>query len=103
MNADQMAVACASGYGADRLIFLTDVPGVRGSEARSFQSSVRPTCEKLITDGVATGGMQAKLNAATDALRNGIGQVIIAPGALERAAERILWASDRHTTSCSGR
>ena len=34
--------------------------------------------------------MQAKLNAATDALRNGIGQVIIAPGSLERAAERIL-------------
>jgi acetylglutamate kinase len=34
--------------------------------------------------------MQAKLNAATDALHNGIGQVIIAPGAMANAAERIL-------------
>ena len=57
---------------------------------RSFQSLSPSACEKLIADGVATGGMQAKLNAATDALRNGISQVIIAPGALERAAERIL-------------
>ena len=34
VNADQMAVACASGYGADRLIFLTDVDGVRGAGGR---------------------------------------------------------------------
>ena len=49
-----------------------------------------PSGHAIMVDGVATGGMQAKLNAATDALRNGIGQVIIAPGALERAAEKIL-------------
>ena len=51
--------------------------------ARSFRTLTPADCEKLIADGVATGGMQAKLNAATDALQNGIGQVIIAPGALE--------------------
>jgi acetylglutamate kinase len=90
VNADQMAVACASGYGADRLIFLTDVPGVKGADGEIISTLTPADCEKLITDGVATGGMQAKLNAATDALQNGIGQVIIAPGALERAAERIL-------------
>lgn len=90
VNADQMAVACASGYGADRLIFLTDVDGVRGAEGTIVPVLTPSDCEKLIADGVATGGMQAKLNAASDALRNGIGQVIIAPGSLERAAERIL-------------
>jgi acetylglutamate kinase len=90
VNADQMAVACASGYGADRLIFLTDVDGVKGSEGAVIPKLTPADCEKLIADGVATGGMQAKLNAATDALRNGIGQVIIAPGALEGATERIL-------------
>lgn len=90
VNADQMAVACASGYGADRLIFLTDVDGVKGSAGDVLPEITAADCEKLIADGVATGGMQAKLNAATDALRNGIGQVIIAPGALHRAAERIL-------------
>ena len=90
VNADQMAVACASAYGADQLIFLTDVPGVKGADGEIIPTLTRNGCEKLISDGVATGGMQAKLNAATDALQNGIGQVIIAPGAMERAAERIL-------------
>jgi acetylglutamate kinase len=46
--------------------------------------------ERLIAEGVATGGMQAKLNAATEAIRGGIGEVVIAPGATERAAARIL-------------
>jgi acetylglutamate kinase len=90
VNADQMAVACASGYGADRLIFLTDVPGVKGGDGEVVRTLTPDDCEKLISGGVATGGMQAKLNAATDALKNGIDQVIIAPGAMERAAERIL-------------
>jgi acetylglutamate kinase len=90
VNADQMAVACASAYGADRLIFLTDVPGVKGTDGEIIRTLTPDGCEKLISNGVATGGMQAKLNAATDALQNGIGQVIIAPGAMEGAAERIL-------------
>jgi acetylglutamate kinase len=90
VNADQMAVACASGYGADRLIFLTDVDGVKGAAGNVIPTLTPEDCGKLITDGVATGGMQAKLNAATDAIGNGIGQVIIAPGALPNAASRIL-------------
>jgi acetylglutamate kinase len=90
VNADQMAVACASGYGADRLIFLTDVDGVKGLDGNVIPTLTPADCEELISGGVATGGMQAKLNAATDALRNGISQVIVAPGAFERAAERIL-------------
>jgi acetylglutamate kinase len=90
VNADQMAVACAIGFGAQRLIFLTDVDGVRGADSAIIPTLTPAECEALIRDGVATGGMQAKLNAATEAVRNGIEQVIIAPGALERAAARIL-------------
>jgi acetylglutamate kinase len=47
-------------------------------------------CKRLIDDGVATGGMQAKLNSASEAIAGGIAQVIIAPGALEGAAARIV-------------
>ena len=90
VNADQMAVACAVGFRAERLIFLTDVDGVLGQDKEILRTLTPPQCEALISDGVATGGMQAKLNAATDAVNNGIAQVIIAPGALERAAARIL-------------
>jgi acetylglutamate kinase len=90
VNADQMAVACATGFGADRLIFLTDVDGVRGAEGGVLPTLTPADCEGLISAGVATGGMQAKLNAATDAIRNGIAEVIIAPGAFEHAVERLL-------------
>ena len=94
VNADQMAVACATGFAAERLIFLTDVEGVRGADSAIAPVLTPADCNALIASGVATGGMQAKLNAAVDALNNGIGQVVIAPGALEGAVDRIV-AGDR--------
>jgi acetylglutamate kinase len=90
VNADAMAVSCAAGFTVDRLIFLTDVEGVRGADGAVI-SVLRPAdCQHLIETGVATGGMEAKLNAAAAAIKGGIGQVVIAPGALERAAARII-------------
>jgi acetylglutamate kinase len=90
VNADQMAVACATGFEADRLLFLTDVDGVRGDAGSVVPTLTAPECGALISSGVATGGMQAKLNAACDALAGGIGQVVIAPGGLIGATERLL-------------
>jgi acetylglutamate kinase len=90
VNADQMAVACASAFGTDRLIFLTDVEGVKGAEGKILPVLTAADCERLIHTGVATGGMQAKLNAAVDALRNGTRQVVIAPGAESNALARVL-------------
>jgi acetylglutamate kinase len=90
VNADSMAVACAAGFGAERLIFLTDVDGVRGADGNVIPSLTPKECNALIADGVATGGMQAKLNSASEAIAGGISQVIIAPGALESAAARIV-------------
>ena len=81
VNADQMAVACAAGFRADQLIFLTDVDGVLDGSKNLVPELTREDCARLIGDGVATGGMQAKLNSATDALNKGIGEVRIAPGA----------------------
>ena len=36
VNGDQMAVACASGFRADNLVFLTDVEGVRGADGSTI-------------------------------------------------------------------
>jgi len=47
-------------------------------------------CQQLIASGVATGGMEAKLNSACDALLGGIGGVFIAPGAIPEAAAKLL-------------
>ncbi|MBZ5578080.1 MAG: acetylglutamate kinase [Acidobacteriia bacterium] len=90
VNADQMAVACAAAFGACQLIFLTDVEGVL-DQSRQVQTVLTAAqSERLIADGVATGGMLAKLNAALAALRAGVEQVRIAPGAAHSVLERIL-------------
>jgi acetylglutamate kinase len=90
VNADQMAVACAVAFAASQLIFLTDVEGVldAGGKVRPILSMEES--RELIVSGVATGGMQAKLNAALAALDGGVEQVRIAPGAADHVLDRIL-------------
>ena len=90
VNADQMAVSCASGFRADRLLFLTDVDGVKDAGGQVIPELSLAQSQLLIADGVATGGMQAKLNAAGDALRGGVGEVVIAPGAAPDIVARLL-------------
>lgn len=90
VNADQMAVACAAGFRAERLFFLTDVDGVRDASGRVIPRLDAAACERLIREGIATGGMQAKLNAASEALRRGIAEVVIAPGAEPEIVRRLL-------------
>jgi acetylglutamate kinase len=81
VNGDSMAVAVASGWAVDRLVFLTDVPGVLDAAKNILPSLTSAECEGLIATGVATGGMQAKLNAATSAVANGVREVRIVNGA----------------------
>lgn len=90
VNADQMAVSCASGFQADRLLFLTDVDGVKDSGGQVIPTLTLAQSRLLIADGVATGGMQAKLNAAGDALIGGVGEVVIAPGGAPDIVARLL-------------
>ncbi len=90
VNADQMAVACAVALEVDRLLFLTDVDGVHGSDQEVRPTLTASECETLILDGVATGGMRAKLEAATDALARGVAQVVIAPGAVTGVVEQLV-------------
>jgi acetylglutamate kinase len=97
VNADQMAVACAAAFGADHLIFLTDVEGVLDSHKRLLAHLTLAEGEALIAGGVATGGMLAKLNAAHAALRQGVAQVRIAAGSSDGILERILAGEDAGT------
>jgi acetylglutamate kinase len=90
VNADQMAVACAAAFGAQQLIFLTDVDGVMDGSKQVRALLTAADSEQLVAGGIATGGMQAKLNAALAALRGGVGQVRIAPGSAERSLSRLL-------------
>jgi acetylglutamate kinase len=89
VNADQMAVACAAAFAADQLIFLTDVPGVKGAEGWLAELAASEA-KALIAQGIATGGMEAKLNSACQALTDGVGAVRIAAGAEPNAVARLL-------------
>ncbi|MDX2181962.1 MAG: acetylglutamate kinase [Bryobacteraceae bacterium] len=90
VNADQMAVACAAAFRAEALIFLTDVDGVRDASGSIAARLSTSDCARLIEAQVATGGMQAKLTAAGDAIAKGVTRVTIAPGARDRAAAAAL-------------
>jgi acetylglutamate kinase len=90
VNADQMAVACAAAFGACQLIFLTDVAGVLDGSRQIRAVLTAHESQRLIAEGVATGGMQTKLDAALAALRAGVQQVRIAPGAVDEVFSRLL-------------
>ena len=89
VNGDSMAVAVASAWKADWLIFLTDVPGVLDASKTILPVLTIEDCRKLIADGIASGGMQAKLEAATNAVANGVAEVRIVRGSDPDIVNRI--------------
>lgn len=98
VNADQMAAACATGLAADQVVFLTDVGGVLDRRGETIPKLSASEAESLITEGVAKGGMEAKLRAAISALTGGIERVSIVnghePDILTRALEGIAAGSE---------
>lgn len=101
VNADQMAVSCAVGWGADKLIFLTDVPGVKDESGQVVALLDPFGVRELVAAGVANGGMQAKLEAATLALASGVTEIAIASGSESSICRRLL-AGERIGTKLSG-
>ena len=81
VNGDQMAAACAASFRAEKLLFLTDVEGVRDGHGEPLESLTVAQAQELIQSGVATGGMQAKLEAATSTIGKSVPVVLIGPGA----------------------
>lgn len=70
LNADHAAGPLCRAFDCGALLFLTDVPGVRGADGRRLPRLTPAMCEQLVADGVATGGMLPKLDAALRALRD---------------------------------
>jgi acetylglutamate kinase len=90
VNADQMAVSVAGALRADKILFLTDVDGVKNQENVVYSTLNSQQCRQLIQDGIATGGMLAKLQSGLEALEAGIGEVVIAPGAAPGVVGKLL-------------
>lgn len=79
INADEMAAACAICTGADALVFLTDVPGVKGADGNVMRWLSLKEVPAMEKSSVVSGGMLPKLNACKDALLHGVKRVRILP------------------------
>ena len=72
INADEMASACAVCTHADALVFLTDVPGVKGADGNVLRWLTLAEIPALERQNVVSGGMLPKLKACKDALNHGV-------------------------------
>jgi len=75
VNADEAAAALAVGLGAERIVFVSDVPGVLMDGAVMGRIDVE-TADRMLGDGTFEGGIVPKLEAAVLATRGGVHAVI---------------------------
>ncbi|HKW14466.1 MAG TPA: acetylglutamate kinase [Candidatus Krumholzibacteria bacterium] len=81
VNADEVASACAIACGADALVFLTDVPGVRDKGGHTMPGLPLSHIADLTATGIISGGMLPKVEACKRALDGGVRSVRIMPAA----------------------
>jgi acetylglutamate kinase len=76
INADSVAFEIACRLSSDHLVFISDIPGVmKGGQL--LKSLNRDEVRQEIADGTISGGMIPKATSAVEALKHGVGQVII--------------------------
>lgn len=83
INADHVASAIAVALKADKLVLLTDVPGLLRDPADddSLISILRLSeVQGLIEEGVIAGGMLPKVECCTNSVRGGVGRTHIIDG-----------------------
>jgi acetylglutamate kinase len=80
VNADTLASHLAVGIGASRLVIAGGTAGVLDQEGRTIARVRLADAARLVRDGTANKGMVAKLQACRDAVRGGVGDVVIGNG-----------------------
>lgn len=83
VNADTAAAAIARILKSEKLIFVSDVPGIfldRKNPATLQSNLTAARCRELIRDGIIDAGMVPKVDAALEALGAGVGKVHIVDG-----------------------
>ena len=68
LNGDVVASEIAGALKAERLIFLTDVPGVKDSDGKPLPRLSAAEAKSLIASGIISGGMIPKVEACLKAL-----------------------------------
>lgn len=85
INADFAAAAVAGSLKAEKLVMLTDVPGVLDAGGKLISSIRGGEAENLIADGIITGGMIPKIRQALLALQAGVRKAHVIDGRMRHA------------------
>ncbi len=88
INADTAAGAIAGALGAEKLVYLTDVEGLRADvdDATSIISDLRAdVLDAMITSGAVAGGMIPKAASCVQAIKGGVGHAHILDGRVPHA------------------
>ena len=80
INADFVAAAIASALKAEKLILLTDVPGLLDKKGNILSTLKKGHIAKLIKDGTISGGMLPKVQSCLNVLESGVGKTHIVDG-----------------------
>jgi acetylglutamate kinase len=85
INADVVAGKLAEILKAEKLVLLTNTPGVL-NKAGALLTNITPReIDDMVTDGTLSGGMLPKIGSALDAARSGVKSVHIIDGRVDHA------------------
>lgn len=85
INADVVAGKLAEILSAEKLILLTNTPGVLDKDGNLLTGLTAKEIDGLFEDGTLSGGMLPKISSALDAARSGVKSVHIIDGRVEHA------------------
>ena len=85
INADVVAGKLAEILGAEKLVLLTNTPGVLDKNGTLLTGLTARQIDGLFEDGTLSGGMLPKISSALDAARSGVKSVHIIDGRVEHA------------------
>ncbi len=85
INADLVAGKIAEQLKAEKLILLTNIPGILDKQGELLTGLSIKKTEELIADGTISGGMIPKTRCATDAIKGGVTSVHIIDGRVDHA------------------
>ncbi|HCO43894.1 MAG TPA: acetylglutamate kinase, partial [Gammaproteobacteria bacterium] len=85
INADTVAGKLAVALRAEKLMLLTNTPGVLDGSGKLIPRMDAATVHELIADGTIHGGMLPKVRCALDAVDGGVGAAHIVDGRVEHA------------------
>ena len=94
INADLAASQVAKAIGANKVIFLTDTPGVLNQDKKLLSTLSEAQVEALKADGTINGGMVPKVDACLEAIEGGVQKAHIIDGRVEHSMLLELFTSE---------